>query len=166
MKVPTIFDQNNQITLVNLYSQDNPLLEIGEECYFLTFNLIDFHIPLLMKGRIVYDRFNEEINKTYYIQITELVDSEKLYEKHLYGKQLVTYNFISETETLSTRPRVLRFEKSLSLEFFETNLLKIDCFFIRKDLTKIENLRQGYIDIIVSDLYKQIKETEIFETLK
>ena len=101
MKVPTIFDQNNQITLVNLYSQDNPLLEIGEECYFLTFNLIDFHIPLLMKGRIVYDRFNEEINKTYYIQITELVDSEKLYEKHLYGKQLVTYNFISETETFS-----------------------------------------------------------------
>ena len=164
MKIPTIFDSNNSITLVNLYSQENPLLEIGDECYFLFFNLVDFHIPILGRGKILYDRYNEEINKTYFIQLTELIDSEKVLNIHLYGKQILTNPFNSETDVLSSKARVLKFIREMPTDYFENNLIKVDCFFVRKELKQIKELRQEYIRIMVADFNKQIQETKIFET--
>lgn len=159
----TLVDNQNQITLINLYSEDNPILEIGDETYFIFFNALDYHIPLIGKGTVYFDRFNDTINKHYFICIKELLNSKSTHEKFIVDKQIQLYTYNKENLNMSTKPRVYRFNDKFEFEFFDDNLIKIECFFVRKTLAGIQQLQKDFLEIINNDTLKilnDIKEVQ------
>lgn len=162
MKTNTL-RENNSISFINLYTADNPIFEIGDECFFIFFNSIDYHIPLIGRGTIVFDRFNDEINKHYFISIKELLNSKEIFDKFINDKQLLLYPYNSETLNVSTKPKIYKYSNKTEHKFFDENLFKIECFFTRKSLNGIKQLQQDYANIILEDHLKQI--TEIKEIL-
>lgn len=160
MSTNTITDVNNSITFINLYSNDNPILEIGDDCYFVYFNSIDYHIPLIASGKVIYDRFNDTINKHYFISIQEILDPKHIYDKFIYDKQVQLYPFNHTTLNISTKPKVYRFNDKFETKFFEENLIKIECFFVRKTLEEIKSLQKDFATIIRNDTMKQVSELQ------
>lgn len=158
MNTNTINDNNNAITFINMYNVDNPILEVGETCYFIFFNSIDYHIPLIAKGRITFDRFNDTVNKHYFISLLELYDEKNIFDKFVFDKQIQLYNYNETTECVSTKPRVYKFTDKFELPFFDNNLMKIECFFVRNNLEAIKELQQDFAKIIREDISKQLLE--------
>lgn len=158
MNINTINDNTNAITFINVYTNENPILEIGDSCYFIFFNSVDYHIPLLARGRVVFDRFNDTINKHYFISILELFDPKNVYDKFIFDKQIQLYPYNNTTEFVSTKPKVYRFNNKFDTNFFENNLIKIECFFVRQTLDQIKELQQDVASIVRNDLAKQLLE--------
>lgn len=161
--INTITDNQNIITLINLYSSENPIMEIGDECYFLFFNAIDYHIPIIGKGIILYDRFNDTINKHYFISIKEIVDSKYTIDNFVTNKQIQIYPFNKTTLQLSNKPKVHKFNIQFEQTFFDENLIKIECFFVRKNLESIKKLQKEFLDVINKDTYKILTEITEFK---
>lgn len=161
MELHTLNNNNNQLIFVNLYSDNNPLLDINDECFFLLHTTTDFHIPIICKGKIVKDRYNEQVDKTYFIQILEYIDSPKIIEKYLYGKSVSLYNL---NNNIYPKAKQYIINKHTTLKFFETKIYGCSSFFVRKELSEIFKLRKSYIDIIENDLKRQVSEVVDFKT--
>lgn len=155
-----IIENNNSISFINTYNDDNPILEIGDECYFIFFNSVDYHIPLIGRGTIIYDRFNDTINKHYFISLKEILEKKSIKDKFIEDIQLTLFPFNKETLNVSTKAKYIKYNSKLDFSFFDKNLFKIEAFFIRKGIEEIINLRNEYSKIILSDLNKQIKEVQ------
>lgn len=150
---------NNAISFINMYTEENRMFQLGEECYFIFQNVVDYHIPLIGKGIIHQDKFTTSINKQYYIELIDLYDDEKVLEKYFYPSQISLYN----AEDLLRIPKYSKFFTlgyDWKTDFMKTNLFKIECFFVRDTLEKIVALRSEYSLIIEEDLRKQIEEVK------
>ena len=100
-----IIENNNSISFINTYNDDNPILEIGDECYFIFFNSVDYHIPLIGRGTIIYDRFNDTINKHYFISLKEILEKKSIKDKFIEDIQLTLFPFNKETLNVSTKAK-------------------------------------------------------------
>lgn len=161
-----ILSDNSGITFINLYDKDNPILEIGDDCYFLFFNAIDFFAPIIGKGTIIYDRFNETINKVYFISISEIISSKEVKDKYFFNQQIQLYPFNKENLQISNKHKTHKFvDEVFDKEFFDENLIKIECFYVRNNLEKILELRDELVDIILDDTQNQLNQIKEFKTL-
>ena len=140
---------------INLYSKENPILTKNDICYCLITNIIDFHRPLIVKAIILDDVFLDTLHKTYYIQITEILESLLICEEFVYGKSFYTYG----KEELVKGGQQKRRATLLGPNFdFENSLFKVNCFFMRSNEENILKLRKEYISVIKTDIEKQLAD--------
>lgn len=135
--------------LINLYSKDNPILEADDICYGLIFNIDDYHRPIIIKGIIIEDTFVNGMNKQYDIRIIEILESPKVINEFVIGKQFVltNKNVVTKRNTLITN----NFN-------FNDYLIKLDAYFVRNSESEILKLRNEYIQIVRNDLQKMISD--------
>jgi hypothetical protein len=143
---------------INLYSDDNPMLHINDECYFLFNNIVDYHILLIGKGKIIKDYITDGMHKTYFIQLEEIIESPEILKKFIYNKQFNFQKLIEEK--VNNYINTFAISENTELTFFAENLMKIDCFFVRSNLENILILKEDYKKTIISDLKKQLSELE------
>lgn len=146
-------------TFINLYSKENPILDENETCYFL-FNSIDnYHRPIVAKGKIISDIFSDGMNKIYYIQLLEIMESLGNLDKYVWGNSfsVIPYDYINKKGAVKRNPKITA---STDEKFFKDNLFKIECFFVRTSLELIIELRKEYIKIILEDLKKSVTDIE------
>ena len=148
---------NNEF--INLYTDDNPIIEKNEICYFLLTNNLDFHRPLICKGFIISDKFNDGMNKTYFIMCTEILETPAIIEKFFNGKAFKTITYDSENLIIKSGKTTIFPEIDENL--FIENLFSIESFFVRNTYEKISSLRKEYIDIIKNDLINQITDIDL-----
>ncbi len=141
--------------LINLYSKENPILESGDICYAMIFNIDDYHRPIVIKGNIVGDTFVNGMNKQYDIKIIEILESPKTIKDFVIGKQFIMLHDGAETKrnTLITN----QFD-------FNKYSLKVEAFFVRKSQSELLKLRNEYIQIIRSDLNKMLSDVNNINT--
>lgn len=143
---------------INLYSDENPILEIGDNCYYLVTNIHDYHRPLICRGIVISDRFTDGMNKIYYIKCLEILESPNIISKFFIGKTFQVYSY--DVQNL-----FLKSQKNMTFQviydyIFSENLFPIESFFVRNTYEKISNLRKEYINIIKKDLIKQISDID------
>ena len=73
---------------INLYSDDNPMLNIGDDVYFMMFNNTDYHRPLICQGIIIEDKLSDTLNKSYFVELREIHESPKIIAEFFYNKKL------------------------------------------------------------------------------
>lgn len=138
---------------INLYSKDNPILKVNDECYFLFTNINDYHRPLIGRGVIIDDKFSEGMDKTYYIRLTEIVENPNVINEFIYGQQ-----FQVNPYDHNVHPR--RMVKINSDFNFHRNLLMLKSFFVRQTQEKIIELRKDYTQALKKDILKQLQDIE------
>lgn len=158
-----LFEDSNLITFINSYTEENPILEIGEKCFFIFFNSIDYYAPLIGEGIIKYDRFNASINKHYFISLTKIHSNKFLVENYLLDKQFQVYFYNNSNPGVAAKSRNIIFTEKLDSEFFDENLIKAECFFVRKNIKEIFELQKYYLDIILNDTVNQVKNINLIK---
>lgn len=138
-------------TFINIYSDENPILNVGDSCYFLFNNVNDVHVLLIGFGVIISDKLETGIHKTYKIKLTGLEDYPTTQKKFIFGKQFYL-NPIRGNEKL------FYIHDSYGVEFFEVNLFKVDCFFVRKTLDGIKELREYCCSIKMKQINEQLND--------
>lgn len=137
-----LFDDSNLLTFINSYTEENPILEIGENCFFIFFNSIDYFAPLIGEGMIKYDRFTSSINKHYFIALTKIHSNKFLVENYLLDKQFQVHFYNNSNPGVAVKSRNIIFTEKLDSEFFDENLIKTECFFVRKNIKEIIELQK------------------------
>ena len=160
-----IFEDFGQIghEFINLYSKENPILDAGDICYFLFTNNMDYHRPLVGRGTIIEDRFTDGLNKVYFIQIIEIIESPKIISEFFLDQTFQIYPWFPEAKFAKRTNEGMHNKKyvNISKHFdFKTNLFKIEAFFVRTTEEKIKQLRTEYISIIKKDIVKQLSDIE------
>lgn len=140
---------------INLYSEENPILESGEECFFLLFNERDYHIPIIARGIIIADEFVDGFNKQYDIRMLEFLSSPKIINKYVMRNTFVCYPMLDSNKILTKKT------VQISPKFnFEKYLFRIEAFFVRKDLDEIQKLYTEFVEYLKKDLNKMISEID------
>lgn len=142
---------------INLYSEENPVLSEGQECYFLMTNTTDTHRPLVCFGKIIVDVHIDGLNKLYYIELKEVLEEKHIIDEFLYRKKgvlLTTYK--DEVLTASQKNHYLSDRNTQ--EFFAENLVRSEGFFVRDSHSEIIKLQIDYIRVIKDDLINQIAD--------
>jgi len=145
-------------TFINIYNEENQILHIDNECYFIFQNISDYHKLLIGKGIIVDDNINDGMNKTYFIKLIEIIENPEIINKFIYSKQFSLTKYIDNKITGNYNKYIT--DKTL-ISFFETNLFKIDGFFVRRNLELINKLKKDFNLVIVDDLQKQLNEVNL-----
>lgn len=149
---------------INLYSKENPILNAGDIAYFLFNNNVDYHRPLIGRGTIIEDRFSDGLNKIYFMQIIEIIESPNIITEFFLGQTFVIYPWFPDAKYTKRTNDGMHNKKyvSISKHFdFKTNLFRIEAFFIRDTEEKIQELRVEYIKIIKKDIVKQLSDIEV-----
>jgi len=145
---------HNTVEFINLYSQENPIMNEGEICYFLLTNALCYHRPLITKGLIVEDKFADGMNKIYGIKILEIQESPKILKDFVYGNPFTLYpienNVIYSKRYVQVNPRI-----DLS-----KYIVRLPGIFVRNTYEKAVDLRIDYVAEIKKDILKQLKEIE------
>ena len=142
--------------LINLYSEENPILTINDDCYFLFTNTLDYHRPLIGRGIIVDDKFDDGMNKTYYIRLLEIIETPKIIADFVTNNFLFVTPYEKETGIINCR----RSSKIIENFDFNINLFSIEGFFIRKSIEIITELRKEYTSMVRKDILKQIQDID------
>lgn len=142
-------------TFINIYNEENQILHIDNECYFIFQNISDYHKLLIGRGVIVDDNINDGMNKTYFIKLLEIIESPEIINKFIYGKQ---FSLIKYDNNKITGSYIKYITDKTLMKFFENNLFKIDGFFVRKKLELITKLKDEFNLVIINDLENQLKE--------
>ena len=140
------FDNNK---LINLHSDENPILNINEECYFLFWSEENYHIPLIGNGTIVNDKFISIIDKEYYIQLNSVIENNEIIDKYLYN---IYFDVVSE----NNKSINIKFSKNLLNKY--NPIFKQNGFFVRNSLKEITELKKFYIQIIKDNLQTKIDQ--------
>lgn len=141
---------------INLYSEDNPILSIDDECFFLFTNVIDVHRPLIGRGKIHSDMFSDGLNKIYFIELLEIIESPFIIKKFINDKIFLLTPI--DSENLKYQKQQILNSQNISKDFLSKNLFKIEASFVRNTLEKISDLRKMYVSIIKRDFQSQIKD--------
>jgi hypothetical protein len=152
---------NNQF--INIYTKDNPILNIGDSCYFLFHNISDFHKLLIGKGIICEDSINDGMHKTYYVKLEEIIETPDVINKFVYEKQFILTRYAGSANSdikKITGNRVHIITNKTSLSFLNTNLFEVNGFFIRNTLELIKGLKSEFTNIIMEDLKQQLSDLE------
>lgn len=146
---------NNCGEFINLYSEDNPILETGDICYCCLFTNDNWHRPLIVRANIVKDKFVDGLNKQYYIRILDILESEKTVLTYWVAHPVNVYKVNSDE---SFQNRTIR---QITLNFDYSNyLFKVDGYFVRNSEEKIRELRKEYISVVREDLEKMINDID------
>lgn len=144
-------------TFINMYTKDNPLLNIADECYFLFNNIEDYHKLLIGRGIIYEDTINDGIYKTYYVHLLEIIENPETIKNFVYDKQFALVKFNNNKLTGNKTQYI---NEEMPASFYEVNLFKVECFFIRPTLEKILNLKRDFTKVIIDDLNKQLSDLD------
>lgn len=150
-------------SFINIYSDDNPILNIGDEGYFLFHNNQDYHKLLIGRGIIFHDTINSGMNKIYYIILHEIIETPKIVHKFVIKRQFMLYK--KTVEKIKSIDKNFGYSVKYIMdetdkEFFENNMFKIDGFFMRANLNAIIELKKDFNKVIIDDLQNQIKDLE------
>jgi len=140
---------------INLYSKENPIMNINESCYFLFTNNNDYHRPMVAKGIIVDDKFTDGVNKVYYIVIQELLESPKVIQE--FFNECMFNLFPYSNDDKNHIKKLTQINRKFDLK---ANAFKIESFFVRNTEEKILELRKEYISIIRKDILKQLADID------
>lgn len=139
---------------INIYSENNPILNSDDNCYFLFSNIYDYHRPLIGSGTIIHDKFNDGLNKQYYIKLENIHESPLIIEKFVNNK---TFDLVRQPSLDLKKSIQVTSDRSF---VFETNLFKVDAFFVRTNIDDAKQLQTDYIDTMRSIIMKQLRDTE------
>lgn len=142
-------------TFINIYSEENPILNIGDECYFLFFHPINFHRTLIGKGTVTQQIYSDGLNVMYYVALEEILENKEIINKFVYGQKFPLWKF--EEGKLHTERFFLISEKT-TVEFLKTYLFKAESFFVRNSLKTIKILQKEYTEIIKKDIVAQLND--------
>lgn len=142
---------------INLYGDENPILEIDDKCYFLLSNMIDYHRPLICTGVIQTYKITEGQNRVYYIELVSILESPRIIKKFTNNKAfgIIPYGKSSRDNypRLYTKKILCQNEKYLYGRVFP-----VEAFFVRESEQKILNLLKEYTRIILKDLKSQVAD--------
>lgn len=147
---------------INLYSLENPILDEGDECYFLFFNLVDYHRPLLGKGTIITDRMIDGLHKKYFIELKEICESPKIIQEFILNKTFTLYAG-SASETNRAENSFSKFRKiitAVNLGVFKSKTFYTEAFFVRQKQEEILKFRSEYISVVKKEIEKQLTDIE------
>ena len=105
-------------TFINIYTKDNPILNVDDECYFLFAHPIDFHRTLIGKGKVTHQIFIDGMNTLYYISLEEILENPTTINKFVYGKKFNLWKF-DEGKLFTSR--LLLITEQTTAEFLKTN---------------------------------------------
>ena len=145
---------------INIYTEENQPLEIGDIGYCLIFNCIDYYRPILARCIIRNERFDNSLNKEYYVQILEFLETPRVVNKFIKGKQFAVYPF--EDDKLRSKKLLI-----LSNNTDYTQIcFPVKSFFIRKELDLIKTVREDFGRYMKDDLESMLIETNSYMELK
>lgn len=140
---------------INLYSKENPHLNAGDFCYGLIFNNKDYHYPIVVKCKVIQDKFNDGLNKQYYCQILEIVETPNVINNFIIGQPFNVYPYYNGIDIHSKK--IIQ----LSTKFkYDKYLFMIDSFFVRPTYEQIIELRNYFKQVIKQDLMKMLSDLE------
>lgn len=142
-------------TFINIYTADNPILHIGDECYFLFFHPINFHRTIIGRGTITNQIFSDGLNVMYYVALEEILENKDIINKFVYGQKFPLWKF--EEGKLFTE-RFFLITENTTVDFLKTYLFKAESFFVRNSLNSIKELQKEYTEIIRKDIVEQLKD--------
>jgi len=144
---------NNQF--INLYTKENPLLDVDDECYFLFSSPGNLHRKLIGKGIVKNLIFNDGMNIIYFVALTQIIEDEQILNKFVYGKRFELWNY-EKTKVCGSKLTLIT-EKT-DLEYLSNFWFKVECFFIRPNLENINILKKEFSEIIKEDLIEQLND--------
>lgn len=142
-----IIDNN----FINFYSKDNPILSIGDRCYFIFNNLVDVHIPLIGYGEVIMDKFITGMDKNYQIKLFKIHSPVDIQDEFIFNNQPFRV-------MVKDKPKIMKFNKSNIIN----TVFNVHCFFCRPTLSTITQFHKKYCGVIIDDLHKQLKEVKSF----
>jgi len=156
IKMPHIteFGLEDDTSLINIYSDENPVLKQNENCYFIFNSLTDAHIPMIGYGRILVDKYISGMDKNYYIKLLKLHSPDNVINKHFYDKQFRIAGFGDNISKMIL-------QKMNKDKLQKHPIFVIHSFFVRNTAEKITALHNDYKKIIYYDLQKQLRELEL-----
>jgi len=140
---------------INLYSEENPIMNTGEKCYFLFTNDVDYHRPLMAHGTIMDEEFSNGMNKIYYIKLEEFLETNTTISEFVTNKSFSSHPIVDDN-VQPTRKLILA-AKGFD---FKTVSIKVEAFFARNTEEKIRELRKYYIELIRKDIVKQLADID------
>lgn len=139
---------------INIYSKENPILKEGDICYFLFFNMLDYHRPLIAKGKIMVDKFSNGMSKTYFVRLIEILESPKTINDFVLGKTFKTYGYLG-INLINAHKTIQQINRNFD---YDRNLFRVEAFFARKDENQIKKFRKEYIEVLKRDVEKQLQD--------
>lgn len=146
---------------INLYTEDNKPMEIGDTCYCLIFNTIDYYRPILCRAVIRDEKFDNGLNKEYYVQILEFLETPRNINTFVLGKQFVVYPLDGESKIKSRKLQVLTHRTD-----YATLTFPVKSFFLRGELAQIKQVRYDFGVYMRDDLTQMLVETNSYIELK
>jgi hypothetical protein len=167
---------------INIYSDDNAILNNGDECFFLLMNNTDYFLPVICEGVVMDWKFSEGLTKIYYIQFTKLCDSLSLAKSTIINKNFFIRAFDNKAGKLLEQVRItLLTENFFNGEYANQEpdkllLFSVNSFFVRgfrrndtehkvKQLQNIKNLREKYLKVVEDDMLDNANKLHNFKTL-
>jgi len=146
-------------TFINVYDQENPILNVGDECYFMVNSSDNCHRPVLAKGLIIKDFFSDGMHKIYYIRLLQFEEDQHGLDNFVYKGQwyMIPYSPLTD---IGTKGRNFNIGPLSPIKFFENHVFKSDSFFVRQKLEDLRILRKEYIKIIYDDMKLALIEIE------
>lgn len=151
---------NNSVEFINLYSDDNPIITTNDFCYFLFWNNMDYHKPLIAKGIIIEDKFIDGMNKLYSIKLLEILETPKTIKDFVIDKSFFIFPNDEKEGYVSITKRLLYVNEIFDFSKF---VFKVPAFFVRITEEKIQELRTEYVAVLKRDIMRQLKEIETNE---
>lgn len=146
---------------INLYHEDNMILEKGDLCYCMIQNVQDYHMPLIAKGEIIDDVYGEGLSKNYFIQIHRLIDSPEILNEFFIGNVFQVYRYngrIGKQKNWQVTPKFNLNNKLFKVNCFFTRGAKLNEFDDTKIHNQMINFRSDYLSFIKKDIEKQLDD--------
>lgn len=142
---------NNQVfynnEFINLYTKDNPILEVGCACYCIIFNTTDYHKPIVCECLVTDSKFVDGLNTVYNVKIQNVIESPVTINNFVLNRQFVVY----ESNKKATKTLV-------SKSVFNTLEFPVNAFFVRKTIEQINEVKNLYCSIVEQDLKQMISQ--------
>jgi hypothetical protein len=145
-------------TYINLYRDDNPILEEGDECWFLFNSADNYHIMCIGRGTVVRDWFTDGLNKLYCIRLDEVCETPAFCARYVWGREYFMVNRPDDKE--KKIPRLYHITENTSEAFLAENFFKVECFFVRKTVEAVLKLRREYTITVYEDTRRMMAEME------
>lgn len=149
--IPSYVKIDNEV--LNIYTDENPILDINAECYCLLFNLRDYFAPIIIKATIKYVHIYRNQNRMYYVSIDDFVSDDYTINTFVRGEQFLIH-FINEEGYVNTiNQKRIRLD---DITDFTKLTFPVQGFFTRTTLEAIKELYSFYLTIIHQDVTQQL----------
>ena len=147
---------------ISVFNDNKKMLDVGDKCYFLFSNDIDYHIKMVFSGEIVWDKMSAWMTKTFVIKPIECLSSQAIQDKYLIHKPFTCQN---KPESTYIRKTFNPFTSSDPSKWVNT-YFRTNSFFVREynqeGLNSIKQILLEYNNFVLKDLNQKIKELSEF----